>query len=122
MVKSALDRKFIFYPLNQSREITFVQDATDVAFKHIIERSNCMMNLTSKFHISLKDLAQCIKYAIEKTYPNYLNKIEIAMMPDLDTYIKNRGTVPLISTIDELDNFKEQLILHNTIKDIAEAL
>ena len=119
MVKSAVEKKCIFYPLNQSREITFVQDATDIAFKHIVDRTDCTIDLTSRFHISLKDLAYCVKRAIEKTYPDCLGSIETVEMPKNDSYIKHRGTAPLINDADQLNRFIEKMIEMNIVKDIS---
>lgn len=121
MVKSAMNNKTIWYAANQSREISFLDDATSIAAKFIVDRTNGTFNLTSKNHIMLKDLAYCVKVAYEKLYPND-GCIDMKEMPYFDTYMKHRGTVSLMSTKNELDAFASQLIDHNVISGIVETL
>lgn len=117
MVKSAMQENIIYYANCCSREITFVQDAIRQMIDVILTRKDGVFDITSKCHVTLKDLAKCIKEALIKIDSKYNG---ISLVPyDCNDYIKNRGTTKLLSNKDDLDAFTQKLIAYKTIEDIS---
>ena len=120
MVESAIKQGEVEYAANQTREITFVQDATDQALSMIMSRKSGTYDLTSKNHILLKDLAYSIKFILNEMNP--FLKINLVEMNPGCCYIKTRGTTKLMNSSDDLVSFIKLLKQHNTISDIADAI
>lgn len=122
MVKSAIQDHTIFYAKDQSRDITFVQDATQYAIDMILSRQDGMFDVTSHNHIMLKDLAYCIKGAMHRIQQMTDINVCIKEMPYTKQYIQTRGIDCVMHSNAQLTSFIEKLVQHNTICDIAEEL
>lgn len=121
MVKSLIKYNAIYYTEGQSREITFIDYATQFAYDKIINRINGTFNITQKNHIYLKDLANCIKNCamlIDKSLTN----ISIKPLPKIDSYIKNRGSINVISTNTQLIEFQFILQQSNIVKQLMDEI
>ena len=121
MVKSAVEKHSIVYSFGQTREITFVQDAMDQMLPSILSRENATIDITSRHHIFLADLAKCIVkalVAIDKKFEDIKVDDEIVQ----DCYISTRGTVPVMNTKKQLDEFTKKLIVKKIVKDIYDGI
>lgn len=121
MVKSAVNSGVIEYAEEQTREVTFVQDATRQALDAILHRVEGTFDMTSKMHVALEDLACCVKVALAKLDAKY-STLAVRPMVNPSQYIKTRGTVSLLDSREELDRFTELLVDNKTVEDIALAL
>lgn len=121
MVKSAIERREINYTLRQTREITFAQDATSTAVNMVLKREEGTVDLTSKNHILLRDLAFCTREALLKT-GTVVGEIEVSAKPTSCSYIQTRGTSPLVSTEEGLNNFTKALLEHGIVEGIASTI
>lgn len=120
MTKTAIQENFIDYGEGCTREITFAEDATKEAVELILNREHGTFNLTSKWHIELKDLANAIKNILvdKKLVDNSL--VVTGVM--FDEYISKRGTHPLLASPSEIKEFEEALRHSRAIEDIASSL
>lgn len=121
MVKSLIKYKAIYYSIDQSREITFIDYATNFIYNHIINRTEGIFDITQKNHIYLKDLANCIKNCASR-YDNSLNNASIKPLPKTDDYIKNRGSVDVIDDKIQLIEFQHRLEASNIIKQLIDEI
>ena len=122
MVKSAVQSNKICYACDQTREITFVTDATKSALDAILARNGCegTFDLTSRYHVYLKDLALYIRNALRQIASIKWSAINIEAMPFSTSYIYTRGTVPVIESKQDLAYF--EIRLRNIVKDIVDQL
>lgn len=118
MVKSAVCYNKIKYVSGQTREITFVQDATKMALDAILSREEGIFDLTSQNHISLKDLAWSIKDVLAMSHPLKYASVTVEEDPPIDSYIKTRGTVNVISSVGGIKAFVKRLAESNAIENI----
>lgn len=118
MVKSAVCCNKIKYVSGQTREITFVQDATKMALDAILSREEGIFDLTSQNHISLKDLAWSIKDVLAMSHPLKYASVTVEEDPPIDSYIKTRGTVNVISSVGGIKAFVKRLAESNAIENI----
>jgi len=122
MVKSAVYCNKIRYVSGQTREITFVQDATKMALDAVLSREEGTFDLTSKNHISLKDLAWSIKDVLAMSHPLKYASVTVEEDPPIDSYIKTRGTVNAISSIGGIKAFAKRLAESHIIEDIVNTM
>lgn len=120
MVKSAIDAHAIYYMADTTREITFVQDAVRQLADCGLNGIDGTFDVTSKQRVTLADLAACVKAALVKIDPMF-NDVKLHKLI-ADKFSRNRGTVPVMKTQAELDEFTRKLVEHNTVKDIFMAL
>ena len=118
MVKSAMSNYEIHFAEKASREITFVADAVNEMLSRIISRDSGTWDITSKKHILLSDLAICIKDALS-TIDNGFKCIK-TISDSCDSFMPNRGTVPIMRTSHEIEEFKCELVESGTFNDIVE--
>ena len=122
MVKTAVLERQIRYTANQTREITSAKRATEMALHAVISREEETIDLTSKNHISLKDLAWSIKDVLVWIDPIRYATIDIVEDPPIDSYIKTRGTVNVLSTDYEKKAFSQRLFESHIIEDVISTL
>lgn len=122
MVKTAVLERQIRYTADQTREITSVQGATEMALDAIIGHEEGTIDLTSENHITLKDLAWSIKDVLVGIDPPRYATIEIVEDPPIDSYIKTRGTINAISTDGERKAFSQRLARSRIIEDVMSTM
>lgn len=121
MVKSLMKYNAIYYSNGQSREITFVDYATDFIYSNIINRIEGTFDITQKNHIYLKDLAYCIKNCASK-YDQSFSNASIKPLPNNNDYIKNRGSINVMNDATKLSDFQHKLESSNIVKQLMDQI
>ena len=67
------------------------------------------LDLASKDHIYLKDLAFCIKDLLVEIDPMRWSTVDVEEAPPTSAYIQTRGTVNVLTSKQDLEDFKTRL-------------